>query len=176
MSDQFVAEIRAVGFNFAPTGWALCNGQLMPISQNTALFALLGTQFGGDGKSTFALPNLQGCVAIHQGQGTGLTPFFMGESGGEATVTLLTSEIPIHRHVPLASGSNATTNDPTQGTFATPYVNPRLQPLYGNNPPSNEAAVGAIMPSGGGQPHDNMQPYLVMNYIIALQGIFPARG
>lgn len=175
MSDQFVAEIRVFPFWFAPTGWAQCNGQLMPISQNTALFSLLGTYYGGDGKSTFGLPNLQGQGAIHQGQGSGLSDRFIGEPVGVPTVTLLQTEIPVHTH--QARGLS----DPAE--FAAPAADrslTRAQPGTPYQSVSN-ANLTTLAPEttslvGGDQPHNNLQPYLTLNYCIALQGIFPPRG
>ena len=169
--DPFVGEIEIVGFNFAPTGWATCDGQLLAISQNTALFALLGTQFGGDGKSTFALPDLRGRMAIGQGQGPGLQNFVIGEAGGEEQVTLTVAQIPAHTH--RAMGSSAPANSTTVGgnVWGTTAAF-----LYSSGSPStsmNPLAIGAV---GGGLPHENRPPYLVMNFIIALQGIFPARS
>lgn len=174
MADQFVGEIRAVGFNFPPTGWAYCNGQLMPISQNTALFSLLGTFYGGDGKSTFALPNLQGNVPINAGQGPGLTDRFIGESGGSANVTLLTTEMPQHTH-----GLGAQ-NVPL-GSLATPSATTTLDHpasgfLFDTATPNQPMAATAITPTGGSQPHNNLMPFLVLNFVIALQGIFPSRA
>jgi microcystin-dependent protein len=171
MSDQFVAEIRIFPFNFAPTGWAFCDGQLMPISQNTALFSLLGTTYGGDGKSTFALPNLQGCAPMQQGQGPGLSLRDLGESSGTDTVTLLQSEMPLHTHALMASteiGEDRTlTNESlAQSTGGALYAAP-------NNLTS--MATEALPVAGGGLPHSNMQPYLTLNFCIALQGIFPPR-
>jgi microcystin-dependent protein len=170
MADPFVAEIRMFAGNFAPTGWALCNGQLLPISQNTALFSLLGTIYGGDGRTTFALPNLQGKAPMHYGQGPGLSPHFLGETGGEESVTLQSSQMPVHTHLPVAAGSAATTG--------TPSENVRLaQTAVGTNiygPAADLQSLGT--PAGGGQPHNNMQPYLALNFIIALQGIFPPRS
>ena len=173
MADPFVAEIRIFPFNFAPKGWAFCNGQILPISQNTALFALLGTVYGGDGKSTFALPNLQGSAAMHPGQGQGLSLHDLGEQGGAETVTLLQSEMPAHTHqvmsLPLAGDSNIPGPGVTiaGATGGTPYAPP------GNLTP---AALQALPPAGGDLPHNNMQPYLTLNYNIALQGVFPPRG
>ena len=169
MSNPFVGEIRLVAFNFAPVGWALCNGQLMPISQNTALFSLLGTFYGGNGTSNFALPNLQGTTPINQGQGAGLSNRLLGESGGESTVTLLTSEIPPHTHGLIASATPGTTPQPSGGSWAEPRGR-----VYGTG-------TGVVMNAGalavvGGQPHNNLAPYLTMNYVIALQGVFPARS
>ena len=173
MSDQFVAEIRIFPFNFPPTGWAFCNGQLMPISQNTALFSLLGTYYGGDGKSTFALPDLQGSAPMQQGQGQGLSDRVLGEMSGVESITLLVSEIPVHMHTLKAiidPGDNSVPG-PTMvlatSAGATAYVtgSPALTPM----------AFQALPPAGGGLPHNNMQPYLTLNYCIALQGIFPQR-
>jgi len=173
MSDAFVAEIRIFAGNFPPTGWAFCNGQLLPISQNTALFSLLGTYYGGDGKTTFALPNLQGRAPIHPGQGQGLSLRDLGESGGEATVTLLESEIPAHAH-PISGVSGA-------GGESSPAGNAwggggRGRPaLFAENTNPVVMSPQALGTTGSGQPHNNMPPYLVMNYCIALQGIYPAR-
>lgn len=170
MADPFVAEIRIFPFNFAPKGWAFCNGQLMPISQNTALFSLLGTMYGGDGKSTFALPNMQDSVPVHQGQGQGLSERFIGEQSGSETVTLLQSEMPIHSH------SFSQSLRPSDG------LNPAGLALgLGNNiyaPVANLAqlAFQALGPAGGDQPHNNMMPYLTLSFCIALQGVFPARN
>jgi len=173
MSDQFVAEIRMFAGNFAPKGWALCDGQLMPISQNTALFSLLGTTYGGDGKSTFALPNLQGSAPLQQGQGPGLSLRDLGEIGGEQTVTLLNTEMAAHSHgVQGAAGggqpgpaNNAWASG--QKGFGSLYA-----PSSANNVPMNPAATSI---TGGDLPHNNMQPYQALTFIIALQGIFPPR-
>jgi microcystin-dependent protein len=176
MADQFVGEIRIVPFNFAPYGWALCNGQLIAISQNTALFSLLGTQFGGDGKSNFALPNLQGSAPMNQGSGLRLTPRSMGEIGGETSVTLLLPEIPSHTHAAQnAAASTSGTPGPTVvfgggGRGKAPAYAPALAQ---NAAPMSPQAVAL---AGGGQPHNNMPPYLTLNFIIALQGIFPPRS
>ena len=171
MSDQFLAEIRIFPFNFAPTGWAFCNGQLMPISQNTALFALLGTVYGGDGKSTFALPNLQGSVPMQPGQGQGLSLRDLGEMSGVENITLLVSEIPVHTHAISASNSDATeriaTNQQPAVGVAVSYYAPAAN--------LNAMAPTALALAGGGLPHSNMQPYLTLNFCIALQGIFPQR-
>ena len=172
MSNPFVAEIRIVGFDFPPTGWAFCDGQILPIAQNTALFSLLGTTYGGDGKSNFALPNLQGCSPMHSGQGPGLSLRDLGESGGSDTETLLPAEIPQHTHALRASGVTATTGTPdaTVGLAHTATAQVYRSPTN----PVNMAAA-AIAPSGGGQPHNNRQPLLVLNFIIALQGVYPPR-
>jgi microcystin-dependent protein len=173
MSDQFVAEIRIFPFNFPPTGWAFCDGQLMPISQNTALFALLGTTYGGDGKSTFALPNMQGNAPMQPGQGQGLSLRDLGEMSGTESITLLTSEMPLHSHSYL--GSN---EDSTQGSLTANVVNAKVVggALYQSNLAGlGTMNVGALTPAGGSLPHNNMQPYLTLNFCIALQGIFPQR-
>jgi microcystin-dependent protein len=176
MSNPFLAEIRIFTGNFAPKGWAQCNGQLMPISQNTALFSLLGTTYGGDGKSNFAIPNLQGCAPMQQGQGPGLSLRDLGETGGEQTVTLLQTEIPAHSHG--AQGSSGSTQiTPVNNAWASGSK------LGGGDlyAPSNNAtnvqmnAFGTSI-SGGNQPHNNMMPFLGLTFIIALQGIFPARS
>lgn len=180
MSDQFVAEIRIVGFNFPPKGWAYCNGQLMPISQNTALFSLLGTNYGGDGKSTFALPDMQGSGPIHSGQGPGLSDYSLGQMGGTETVTLLQSEIPAHSHTLNASGTAGTTDQIGGAVLARGQFNNQgttgSVAMYFNGAPDTQLAGTAIGVAGGGLPHNNMQPYLVLNFVIAMQGIFPPRG
>ena len=173
MSDPFVAEIRILACNFAPTGWAMCNGQLLPISQNTALFSLLGTYYGGDGKSTFALPNLQGSAPIHQGQGNGLSLYDLGQTGGSETVTLLQTEMPAHAHQASGASGNGPTS-PANNTWGT-GVGRTPPPTYVNGSP-NVTMGNAISVAGGSQPHNNMQPYLTLNFCIAMQGIFPPRG
>jgi microcystin-dependent protein len=175
--DPFVAEIRIVPFNFPPKGWAFCDGQLMPLSQNTALFSLVGTYYGGDGKSTFALPDLQGRSAMHPGQGPGLSERFLGEEGGEESVTLLVSEIPVHTHQMMATSSPSTTTLPAADTS---FGRSGGGSFYKANSPTpfgatTAMAFQALPPAGGGLPHNNLQPYLTLNYVIALQGVFPAR-
>jgi len=170
MSDQFVGEIRMFAGNFAPVGWAFCNGQLLPISQNTALFSLLGTYYGGDGKSTFALPNLIGRVPIQQGDGPGLSPRYLGESSGSESVTLLTSEIPAHTHTTGAQSGPGGSNTPTNMAWAAQ----RSAANYISSANVN-MAPDALTIAGSSLPHNNMQPYLVVTFIIALQGIFPPR-
>lgn len=173
MADNFVGEIRVFPFNFAPTGWAQCNGQILPISQNTALFSLLGTFFGGNGTSTFALPNLQGSLPINNGQGAGLSIRDLGESGGEASVTLLQTEMPAHAHnVNCATTSNAAS--PANAVFGGAARG--KPPAYAPGPAAVAMSPSAVSVSGGGQPHNNLPPYLVLNFCIALQGIFPARS
>jgi microcystin-dependent protein len=176
MSSPFVAEIKMFAGNFAPTGWAQCDGQLMPISQNTALFSLLGTFYGGDGKSTFAIPNLQGSAPIHQGQGPGLTDRFLGESGGQQAVTLLPTEMPIHTHA--AQADVASTNrvaSPSNATWTkAPGRTP--PPLYSTSAPTQQMNPLALSITGSSLPHNNMPPYLCLTFIIALQGVFPPRA
>ena len=173
MSSPFVGQILTVPYNFAPKGWAFCNGQLLPISQNTALFSLLGTFYGGDGKSNFALPNLQGSVPIHAGgsQGPGLSLYDVGESAGEETHALNAAEIASHTHTvsPLASGDERTTDHPGG---AYPTMGGSYAPTHNSNAPMGATSSSAV----GGQPHNNLQPYLVLNYVIAMQGIFPPRS
>jgi microcystin-dependent protein len=174
MSDQFVAEIRIFPFNFPPKGWAFCNGQLMPISQNTALFALLGTTYGGDGKSTFALPDLQGSAPMHPGQGQGLSLRDLGQIGGAETVTLLQSEIPFHTH--QLSGADPQDQGNLQSGGPNRVVaRPGSGQAYGPAAGLQPMAFQTLQPAGGSLPHNNMQPYLTVNYCIALQGIFPQR-
>ena len=175
MSDQFVAEIRIFPFTFPPTGWAFCDGQLMPISQNTALFSLLGTTYGGDGKSTFALPDMQGNAPMQPGQGQGLSLRDLGEMSGVESITLLVSEIPVHTHTFSAHGvdlANLNAGDPTRVLGASANAS-----LYQDVTNANLVTMApqALPPAGGGLPHNNMQPYLTLNFCIALQGIFPQR-
>lgn len=174
MADPFVAEIRIFPFNFAPKGWAWCDGQLLPLSQNTALFSLLGTTYGGNGKSNFALPDLQGRAPMHPGQGPGLSLHDLGETGGSETVTLLESEIPAHSHALQAQNAPADTNLPAGDSIArvigaTPYLPPAGAPLVA-------LSDQALAPAGGDQPHNNLQPFLTFYFSIALQGVFPPRG
>ncbi|SKB48697.1 Microcystin-dependent protein [Sphingobacterium nematocida] len=177
-TDPFVAEICIFPFNFVPKGWAWCDGQLLPLSQNTALFSLLGTTYGGNGMSNFALPNMQGCVPMHPGQGPGLSLHDLGESGGADTVTLLASEIPAHSHpiknVSYPVAAEADTASPVQTYFAeVPDVN-----LYSSTATQGAPRQMTIvdLPVGGDQPHKNLQPYLTLYFCIALQGVFPPRG
>lgn len=175
MTDQFLGEIRIFGGNFAPTGWANCNGQLLPISQNTALFSLLGTQFGGDGRSTFALPNLQGNAPMSQGSGPGLSQRFVGETGGSPSVTLLTTEMPAHSHALQAHGADF--GDVNAPSGAVILARSQGAAIYGSPDVATVAAAsGAVGQAGGSQPHNNMPPYLTLTFIIALQGVYPARG
>jgi microcystin-dependent protein len=176
MADQFVSEIRIFAGNFAPKGWALCNGQLLPISQNTALFSLLGTNFGGNGQSTFGLPNLQGCVPMAFGNGAGLTPRVIGETGGESTVALLQNQMPQHTHVAQASTSGGT-DSPAGAAWGESKLGKTPMNVYAasgaNNVQMNPVALAVV---GGSQPHNNQPPYLCLTFIIAMQGIFPPRS
>jgi len=169
MSDQFVAEIRIFPFNFPPTGWAFCDGQIMPISQNTALFALLGTTYGGDGKSTFALPDMQGNAPMQPGQGQGLSLRDLGEMSGVESITLLQSEIPVHTHVMNTTNEDGNNTQPGNRYYG------RGNAIYAPAAALGTMAFQTIAPAGGGLPHNNMQPYLTLNFCIALQGIFPQR-
>ncbi|HEY6351138.1 MAG TPA: tail fiber protein [Candidatus Angelobacter sp.] len=174
MSNPFVAEVRIFTGNFAPKGWALCDGQLMPISQNTALFSLLGTTYGGDGKSNFALPNLQGCAPMQAGQGPGLSLRDLGETGGEQTVTLLQTEMPAHSHGAQAT-SGGGKSDPTGNAWASgAKTGPSLYSASDNNNVQMNAFGTSI--AGGNLPHNNLMPFLGLTFIIALQGVFPARS
>jgi microcystin-dependent protein len=172
MADPFVAEIRIFPFNFPPKGWAFCDGQLLPLSQNTALFSLLGTFYGGDGKSTFALPDLQGSVPMHQGQGQGLSQRFLGEQSGSESVTLLVTEMPFHTHTLQATAVPADLKEPQDGTVLTRNVNGSI---YNPSGPLVTMAPEALTPAGGSLPHNNMMPYLTLNFCIAMQGVFPPR-
>jgi microcystin-dependent protein len=175
MSEPFLAEIRVFGFNFAPVGWAFCDGQVMPISQNTALFSLLGTNFGGNGTSTFALPNLQGSVPLQQGQGPGLTPYVLGETGGAVSVTLISSQMPSHNHLLECSTAVAGQTSPVGAIPAVPPAQ-RGQSFFAASPGTSPAMkAGMLTPAGGNGPHNNMPPYLTLNFCIALAGVFPSR-
>ena len=172
MSSQFVAEIRIFPCNFAPRGWAWCDGQILPISQNTALFSLLGTTYGGNGQSTFALPDLQGRAPMHPGQGPGLSLHDLGEESGSETVTLLESEMPAHAHSARGSDEDDDSLNPQGHSFG------KLSVIYkATSPPVALGAMApeSLSPAGGDQPHNNMQPYLTLYFNIALQGVFPPR-
>lgn len=171
--DPFLAEIRMFAGTFPPKGWAFCNGQLLSISQNTALFSLLGTTYGGNGISNFALPNLQGCAPMHWGQGPGLSPRVLGESGGEATVTLLATEMPAHSHAVNCDSGPGSQTSPANNVWAG---SARGRPPFYADSPNTTLGANAVGLAGGGQPHNNRSPYLAVNFIIALQGIFPARS
>ncbi len=176
MSDQFVAEIRIFPFNFPPKGWAFCDGQLLPISQNTALFSLLGTTYGGDGKSNFALPNMQGNTPMQQGQGPGLSLRDLGEIGGEENVTLLQTEMPAHIHTAVAATGGGQ-GSPVSNAWASGLkTGPSLYSPPGANSKDVPMSPVALSIAGGGLPHNNLMPYLTLNFCIALQGVFPARS
>lgn len=174
MADPFVAEIRIFPFNFAPRGWAWCDGQLLPLSQNTALFSLLGTTYGGNGKSNFALPDLQGRAPMQPGQGPGLSLHDLGETGGSETVSLLESEIPSHSHALRANTDFADLQTPSP---ARSMARSQNASAYQSTTNSNVVNLSgnALSPAGGDQPHNNMQPYLTFYFCIALQGVFPPR-
>ncbi len=171
-ATPFIGQVIPVPYNFAPQGWAFCNGQILPIAQNTALFSLLGTQFGGNGTTTFGLPNLQGSAAIGAGVGAGLSPYVLGQTGGTASVTLTASQLAAHTHGALAFGRGGDNNSPAGTDWAKP---PNDQP-FGTLTPPGAMSAAATSPAGGNQPHENQQPYLVLNYIIALVGVFPTRS
>lgn len=166
MSEPFLSEIKIVSFNFAPKGWALCNGQLLPINQNQALFALLGTTYGGNGQTNFALPNVRGRVPIHMGNGHTL-----GEAAGSTAVTVNIQQLPTHTHPLNGTIVAATLDTPTNNLVAKTSIN-----SFGGPASLGALAAGTVTNVGGSQPHNNMMPYLVLNFIIALQGIFPSRN
>jgi microcystin-dependent protein len=181
MSNPFVAEIRIFPFNFPPTGWAFCNGQLLPLSQNTALFSLLGTTYGGDGKSNFALPNLQGNTPMFYGQGPGLSLYDIGETGGEQNHTLLLGELPSHPHTLNAQTATGSTSDPNGNTLSEGQWNDNqghsgAVQYYSATAPNVNMGPNATGFTGSNQPHNNMMPYLTLNFCIALQGVFPPRS
>lgn len=171
MSDPFVAEIRIFPFNFAPRGWAFCDGQILPISQNTALFSLLGTVYGGNGQSTFALPNLQDRSPIQPGQAPGGSDYDLGQEGGTEFITLIESEMPLHNHT--ANPRTSLGNQTTPTNFA--WAGSQIAKQYVTSAPNTTMALQTIGIAGGSLPHNNMQPYLTLNFCIALQGIFPPR-
>jgi microcystin-dependent protein len=174
--DPFIAEIRIFPFNFAPVGWAMCNGQILPISQNTALFSLIGTYYGGNGTSNFALPNFQGVAPMHAGQGAGLSQRVLGETGGEQTVTPQSSQLPSHNHAALGDAADGTPS-PTPGGMAWGGALKGGKSLYAPSGTSNVAmSVNAIGMTGSNQPHNNLCPYLTLNFCIALNGVFPPRS
>jgi microcystin-dependent protein len=173
MSSPFVAEIRIVGFNFAPRGWAFCNGQLLPLSQNTALFSLVGTNYGGNGTTNFGLPNFQGNAPMFYQQGPGLTDRVIGETGGSQSVTLLQNQMPPHNHSYTARPTPTT---PKTSPVGSGFARSNSLPYSPTATASASLGATAIQPNGSGLPHNNMMPYLTMNFIIALQGIFPPRG
>jgi microcystin-dependent protein len=175
MSEPFIAEIRVFGFNFAPVGWAFCDGQILPISQNTALFSLIGTYYGGNGTSNFALPNLQGSFPLQQGQALGLSPYDLGQTGGVPSVALTLSQMPSHSHPLGCSTAVAGQTSPASGVPAVPPAQ-RGQNFFASSPGTSPAMNAAMLAlAGGSGPHNNMPPYLSLNFCIALTGIFPPR-
>ena len=172
MSEPFIGEIRVFGFNFPPRGWAACAGQLLPIAQNTALFSILGTNFGGNGTTNFALPNLQANVPLHVGSGPGLTPRTVGETGGVPQVTLNVTEMPAHTHAANCNSGAGTSYDPANAVSAGDAGGAREYAAASNV----TMAANALAATGGGQSHSNLQPYLAMNFCIALQGVYPPRN
>jgi microcystin-dependent protein len=173
MSEPFIAEIKIFAGNFAPRSWAFCDGQLLPISQNTALFSLIGTTYGGDGRTTTALPNLQGRAVMHPGRGPGLTSRRLGEKGGVETVTVSEAQMPNHTHTLAARPSSASTSTATNNYFA----NVTGANFYSDSTSSMvNMQSGLLQNAGGGEPHNNMQPYIAMYFIIALQGLYPSRS
>jgi microcystin-dependent protein len=180
MADQFLAEIRVFPFNFAPTGWALCNGQILSISQFSALFSLLGTQFGGNGTSNFGLPNLQGAAPVDQGQGAGLSAYVVGQSGGAPSVQLTAAQNAIHSHALTADNEVSTSASPSgaiymRGHYAAGNNSGQVM-AYTKQPPNTAMSASALTPAGAGLPHNNLMPYLTLNFCIALTGIYPTRG
>lgn len=175
MSEPFIAEIRIFAGNFAPRSWAFCDGQLLPISQNTALFSLIGTTYGGDGRTTTALPNLMGRAPMHPGRGPGLTSRRLGEKVGTETVTLTEAQIPSHSHTVRASMSGGNVATPTN---TTSFARAGSDRLYHSDTTTNQVDMASetLSVTGGGQAHNNVQPFLVLNYIIALQGLYPSRS
>jgi len=177
MSDPFIGEIRMFAGNFAPRGWQFCQGQILAIAQNTALFSILGTTYGGNGQTTFALPDLRGRYPMQQGQGPGLTPRTLGEQGGTENVTLLTTQMPAHNHTLGAFNAGATSSTPAGQVMAGAFDNSTQADVnaYAGTPNTtmNPQAIGA---AGGSQPHNNMSPYLCLNFIIATEGIYPSRN
>ena len=171
-ADPFIGEIRIFAGTFAPQGWAFCDGQLLAIAQNTALFSLLGTNYGGDGRTTFGLPDLRGRVPMHAGSGPGLTPRYLGQTGGQEHVTLNESQIPAHTHQARASSEAPDTNSPEDAVSAQKV----RTHLYNTGLSDVNMGTTAISSTGGSQAHDNMQPYQCLNYIICLQGLFPPRN
>jgi len=174
MSEPFLGQLMIVGFNFAPRGWAFCDGQILSIAQNTALFSLLGTTYGGNGQTTFALPDLRGRVPVHAGQGPGLTDRTLGESSGQETHTLISSEMPMHNHLLQAFNNGGDQQNPQGNILAA--SNQIGENIYTNVNPDTTMSPQAVGLAGGSQPHNNMQPYLVLNFCIAMEGIFPPRS
>jgi microcystin-dependent protein len=174
VSSPYVGEIRMFGGNFAPQGWMFCEGQLLPITENETLFNLIGTTYGGDGQTTFALPDLRGRVPVHMGQGSGLTSRTIGESAGEERVTLTANQVPAHTHALQASSGAATTTNPSGAVWAS-GTGAQFSDQALDAPPMQQSPTPAIQPTGGNQPHDNMLPYLCVSFIISLFGVFPSQ-
>lgn len=174
--DPFLGQLMLVGFNFAPKGWAFCNGQLLSIAQNSALFSLLGTTYGGDGITTFALPDLRGRAANHFGQGPGLSNYTQGEASGTETVTLTAAEMPAHNHPVLANNATGSTNSPDGAVLAGYGTSLPPEGPYTTAAANTTLAANAVVPAGASQPHNNLSPFLTLNYIIATAGIYPSRG
>ena len=172
MSDPFIGQVMLFAGNFAPRGWAFCSGQILSIAQNTALFSILGTTYGGNGQTTFALPDLRGRVAISSGQGPGLSNYYLGQAGGEETVTLNMEQMPMHLHMAAASAEGGTSATPNGGVWAGSTARDSIYAATADTTMNPQA----ISTTGGNQPHNNMPPYLGVNYIIALEGIFPSRN
>lgn len=172
MGEPFIGEIRMFGGNFAPAGWAFCNGALMAISENNALFTLIGTTYGGDGQQTFALPDLQGRIPVHAGTGSDGITYTLGEKGGVESVTLTTNQLPIHTHVPVATSNAGTLSNPANATWSGAGTGEQIYSTPPNPPASTMNAQG-ILPAGGSQPHENMAPYLCISFILSLFGVFP---
>ena len=173
MPEPFIGQIQPFGFNFAPRGWARCDGQLLAISSNTALFSLLGTTYGGDGRTTFGLPDLRGRVALHLGQGPGLSSRSIGQRSGAENMTLSEAQMPPHNHELRAKDLKANTQDPTGNVLA---IDNGLDQIYSNEVPDTSLNTASVSDTGGGAPHNNMQPFLVINWCIALVGVFPSRN
>jgi microcystin-dependent protein len=180
MSNQFLGEIRMFAGNFPPKGWALCDGQILSIAQNTALFSLLGTTYGGNGQTTFALPDLRGRAPIHQGQGPGLSDYVLGENGGTENVTLLITQLPAHNHLIGVSNAAGTATDPTNGIVAQINTGtsraPTTTAMGYTTPATGTMNPAAVSVAGGSQPHNNIQPLMCVTFIIALVGIYPSRN
>ena len=172
--DPFIGQIMLFAGTFAPRGWSLCQGQLLPIAQNTALFSILGNTYGGDGKVTFALPDLRGRVPVSSGQGPGLSPYDLGQGGGAEAVTLLSTEMPAHNHVLLANNAAADQSEPAGNVLASESAG--ATQIYSNATPTAPMSPMSMSAAGGSQPHENLPPYLCLNYIIALEGIYPSRN
>jgi microcystin-dependent protein len=176
-TEPYIGQISIFAGNFAPRGWAQCNGQLLSIAQNTALFSILGTTYGGDGRVTFALPDLRGRVPVHMGQGPGLSNYVEGEASGSETVTLISTQMPAHTHIVTCSGSAGAIDNPTNAVPGLATESTTRNPVNSYNPTADATmAVSMVQPAGGSQPHQNLQPFLVLNFIIATEGIFPSRN